>query len=88
MINRKNLEKLINSTEIALLERIRKMGEIAKLLDELELSVDNQSRSDESLSQFIAAQLRRRNLLAELDKEWEKLEESLWDKMLHINTPD
>ena len=88
MIDRENLEKSINTTQIVLLERIRKLGEAAKLLDEIKLEVDHLSNNDKALKHFIATQLRRRNLLAELEKEWEKMEESLWDKMLDIDIPD
>ena len=88
MIDRENLEKSINTTQIVLLERIRKLGEAAKLLDEIKLEVDHLSNNDKALKQFIATQLRRRNLLAELEKEWEKMEKSLWDKMLHIDISD
>ena len=88
MIDRENLEKSINTTQIVLLERIRKLGEAAKLLDEIKLEVDHLSNNDKALKHFIATQLRRRNLLAELEKEWEKMEESLWDKMLYIDIPD
>lgn len=88
MIDRENLEKSINTTQIVLLERIRKLGEAAKLLDEIKLEVDRLSNDDEALKHFIATQLRRRNLLSELEKEWEKMEESLWDKMLHIDISD
>ena len=88
MIDREDLEKSINTTQIVLLERIRKLGEAAKLLDEIKLEVDHLSNNDKALKYFIATQLRRRNLLAELEKEWEKMEKSLWDKMLHIDIPD
>ena len=88
MIDRENLEKSINTTQIVLLERIRKLGEAAKLLDEIKLEVDRLSNNDKALKHFIATQLRRRNLLVELEKEWEKMEESLWNKMLHIDISD
>lgn len=88
MIDRENLEKSINTTQIVLLERIRKLGEAAKLLDEIKLEVDRLSNDDKALKHFIATQLRRRNLLVELEKEWEKMEESLWNKMLHIDISD
>lgn len=88
MIDRKNLEKLITSTQIVLLERVRKLGEAAKLLDDIKLAAIDESNGDDSLNHFIATQIRYRTTLAQLDKEWDEIERDLWDKMLHIDIPD
>ena len=48
MIDRKNLEKLITSTQIVLLERVRKLGEAAKLLDDIKLAAIDELNGDDS----------------------------------------
>lgn len=88
MIDRKNLEKLITSTQIVLLERVRKLGEAAKLLDDIKLAAIDELNGDDSLNHFIATQIHYRTALAQLDKEWDEIERDLWDKMLHIDIPD
>lgn len=88
MIDRKNLEKLITSTQIVLLERVRKLGEAAKLLDDIKLAAIDELNGDDLLNRFIATQIRYRTTLAQLDKEWDEIERDLWDKMLHIDIPD
>lgn len=85
MIDRKNLEKLITSTQIVLLERVRKLGEAAKLLDDIKLAAIDEMNDDNCLNHCIATKVRYRATLAQLDKEWDEIERDLWDKMLHID---
>lgn len=84
MIDKEELKTLVNQTQIILLERIKKLSEAAGLLDDIKLEVDGPF-NDEYLMAFVKYQLEYRYSLAKLDEEWDKLERSFWDRMIHIN---
>lgn len=86
MIDKEELKTLMDQARTILLERIKKLCEVAELLDDIKLEVDRPF-NDEFLMAFIKHQLEYRYSLAKLDDEWDKFERSFWDRMIHINEP-
>lgn len=90
MIDIKELEKILTSTKIVLLERIRKLSQASELVSDIEKEIfgrgDLNGTSDkEYLKVFIAHQAKYREVLEDYDKRLDEVERDLWNQMLHID---
>lgn len=83
MIDRNELKKMLCETEMALFGRIKRLSDIARAVDSIITSVDDES--DEYLKMLIATQYGYRNVVNDVEKQFESLEQDLWEKMRNID---
>lgn len=82
MIDRNELNEMLNSARVVILHRIKNLSGAAKLLDDITLASDE---SDEYLMCMIQNYTQIRKSLNDIEMEFDAVERDLWNKMLHID---
>ena len=85
MIDRKELKGLVHQNKTIIRERIKKLTEMDRLLNDIKKYATNKHVSDEFMVSFIKGESYYRQAFDKLDDELSEMEKSLWDQMLNID---
>lgn len=88
MIDKNELNTLLDRARITILARIQKLSEAAKLIDDIGLDIYGRDTINEtSLMALIKLEYAYRQTLKERDDEWAEYEEKIWARLLSIDEP-
>lgn len=88
MIDKSELNALLNKARIIMLARIQKLSEAAELIDEIAMEIYGRDTIDEIyLIPFITSEYYFRQSLKELEDEMAEDEEKIWTRLLCIDEP-
>lgn len=83
MIERKDLQKELQTLNFVILQRIVVLSGAARLLNNITLNLENES--DEYLMAMIKNALLNRETLNKTEMEWDEEERQIWDRLIHID---